>query len=107
MGAIKIEGTSLSYVLPEPVVKLAKQDAETRGLKDGDAVRITSPANKEGIVMKLVITNSVRSGMIDILHGWAEANANELIPREFDPISGFSAYKEGPLRGQERGVIGK
>jgi anaerobic selenocysteine-containing dehydrogenase/Fe-S-cluster-containing dehydrogenase component len=85
----------LRRFMPEPVVKLAKQDAAARGLKDGDAVRITSHVNPEGIVMKLVITNTVRPGMVDILHGWAEANANELLPRVFDPISGFSAYKEG------------
>jgi hypothetical protein len=28
------------------------------------------------------------------MHGWAKANVNELIPREFDPISGFPPYKE-------------
>jgi hypothetical protein len=28
------------------------------------------------------------------MHGWAGANVNELIPRQFDPISGFPPYKE-------------
>jgi anaerobic selenocysteine-containing dehydrogenase len=85
----------LKRFMPEPVVKLAPTDARARGLQEGDKVRITSPVNGTGIVMKLEITETVRPGMIDILHGWGEANVNELLPREFDPISGFSAYKEG------------
>jgi len=51
--------------------------------------------NPSGIVAKLEVTNTLKPGVIDMLHGWAEANVNELIPRDFDPISGFPCYKEG------------
>lgn len=85
----------LRQFMPEPLVKLGRADAEARGLKDGDIVRVTSPVNREGIVAKLAITNTLRPGLADILHGWAQANVNELIPRDFDPISGFPPYKEG------------
>ncbi|MDR0875975.1 MAG: molybdopterin-dependent oxidoreductase [Clostridiales Family XIII bacterium] len=81
--------------MPDPVVRLGEEDAAARSLKDGDLVKITSPVNQEGITAKLEITNTLRRGAIDMLHGWAEANVNELIPRDFDPISGFPAYKEG------------
>jgi anaerobic selenocysteine-containing dehydrogenase/Fe-S-cluster-containing dehydrogenase component len=81
--------------MPEPTVNLGRADAEARGLEDGDLVRITSPTNKEGIVAKLVITNTLFPGMMDMHHGWPQADVNELIARVFDPISGFPAYKEG------------
>jgi anaerobic selenocysteine-containing dehydrogenase len=85
----------LRRFMPEPVVRLGPGDAKARGLSDGDRVRITAPVNKVGIVAKLEITNTLKPGVVDMLHGWAEANVNELIPRDFDPISGFPAYKEG------------
>jgi len=31
---------------------------------------------------------------VGVEHGWKDANVNELIPRKFDPISGFPPYKE-------------
>ncbi|MDR1797036.1 MAG: molybdopterin-dependent oxidoreductase [Clostridiales Family XIII bacterium] len=85
----------LRRYMPDPTVSLGKRDAEARGLKDGDLVRITSPVNEEGIVAKLVVTNTLFPGMIDMHHGWPQADVNELIPRIFDPISGFPPYKEG------------
>ena len=30
-----------------------------------------------------------------MFHGWDKANVNELVSRDFDPISGFPPYKEG------------
>jgi anaerobic selenocysteine-containing dehydrogenase len=85
----------LRRFMPDPTVNLGKEDAAARDLNEGDLVRITSPANNDGIVAKLVITNTLRPGAIDIHHGWRQADANELIPRIFDPISGFPVYKEG------------
>jgi anaerobic selenocysteine-containing dehydrogenase/Fe-S-cluster-containing dehydrogenase component len=85
----------LRRFMPDPVVRLGHGDAEARGLKDGDPVRITSPANETGIIAKLEVTNTLKPGVMDMVHGWAEANVNELVPRDFDPISGFPAYREG------------
>lgn len=85
----------ISQLMPEPVVRLSKADADERNLADGDMVRITSPVNAEGIEAKLEITNVLRPGMIDMFHGWRQADVNMLIPRDFDPISGFPPYKEG------------
>ena len=85
----------LNSIMPEPIIRLNKKDADDRGLADGDMVRITSPVNREGIVAKLEVTNIVKPGVIDMFHGWSQANINLLIPRDFDPISGFPPYKEG------------
>lgn len=85
----------LNQFMPEPIVRLSGVDAEERGLADGDMVRITSTANSTGIEAKLEVTNLVRPGVIDMFHGWSKANVNELITRDFDPISGFPPFKEG------------
>jgi hypothetical protein len=34
--------------------------------------------------------------MVGMMHGWAKANVNELVPRQFDPITGYPPYKEVP-----------
>lgn len=85
----------LRRFMPEPVIRLNPADARARGLVEGDYVRITAPIDEEGVVMKLELTETVKPGVIDALHGWPQANINRLITRDFDPISGFVPFKEG------------
>jgi anaerobic selenocysteine-containing dehydrogenase len=85
----------LRTFMREPIVRLSPKDAASRALVHGDYVRVSSPVNEAGIVFRLEVSATVKPGCIDVLHGWPEANANELIPRDFDPISGFPPYKEG------------
>ncbi len=85
----------LAQFMPEPLVGMSPQEADVRGLKNGEHVLITSPVCPEGIVMKLEATETIRPGMIVVPHGWAQANGNQLVPRDFDPISGFPTYREG------------
>jgi anaerobic selenocysteine-containing dehydrogenase/Fe-S-cluster-containing dehydrogenase component len=85
----------LRNLMPDPVVRICAADAESRGLINGEDVRITSPVNHEGIVAKLEITNIVKPGSMDMFHGWIQANVNELLPRDFDPITGFPPFREG------------
>jgi anaerobic selenocysteine-containing dehydrogenase/ferredoxin len=85
----------LNRFMPEPVLYMEPSDAASRQLSSGQKVRINSPVNPVGIVATLVTSNVLRPGMVDIHHGWPQANANALVPRDFDPISGFPPYKEG------------
>jgi anaerobic selenocysteine-containing dehydrogenase/Fe-S-cluster-containing dehydrogenase component len=85
----------LRRYMPEPIVRLHPGDARERGIRDGDRVRVTAPANRAGIVVRLETSETIKPGVIDILHGWERANANELITRDFDPISGFVPFREG------------
>jgi anaerobic selenocysteine-containing dehydrogenase/Fe-S-cluster-containing dehydrogenase component len=85
----------LRRFMPEPVIRLNPADAEARGLRENDAVRIIAPIDEEGVVMKLELTETVKPGVIDALHGWPQADINKLITRDFDPISGFVPFKEG------------
>ncbi|MDR3209122.1 MAG: molybdopterin-dependent oxidoreductase, partial [Oscillospiraceae bacterium] len=85
----------LRRFMPDPVVRLNPADAAARGLTSGERVRVTAPVNDEGIVVTLETSETIKPGVIDILHGWEHANANELITRDFDPISGFVPFREG------------
>ncbi|MEM3550328.1 MAG: molybdopterin-dependent oxidoreductase [Candidatus Bathyarchaeia archaeon] len=78
--------------MPYPIVNIHPRDAAKRGIEDGDDVYVTSPWGK--IEVKAYITPMMPPGVVDILHGWTEANVNELIPRKWDPISGFPPFKE-------------
>jgi len=84
---------NLRRFMPHPVANISPRDAAERGIKSGDNVIVSSPWGS--IKVKANVTSMMLEGVVDVLHGWAEANVNELIPREWDPISGFPPFKEG------------
>jgi cysteine desulfurase NifS len=86
---------------PEPGVLMNTEDAEARGIKDGDRVRIRTP--RGSVLMRAQVTENIMRGAVDANHAgggplgpteWQEANVNRLTDLEqFDPISGFPVYK--------------
>ncbi len=86
---------------PEPSVWINVQDAEERGIGNGDRVKITSP--RGAVVMRAIVTEDIVAGAIDANHAgggpvgptaWQGCNINELTDLEnTDPISGFPVYK--------------
>lgn len=68
------------------------RDAEKRHIERGDEVILKTPYGQMSVTAKPTIM--VPEGIVGVMHGWANANVNELIPRKFDPISGFPPYKE-------------
>jgi anaerobic selenocysteine-containing dehydrogenase len=78
----------------EPMVDINPDDAAARGLSPGDPVLLKSAWGE--IRVKAKPTILMPPGVVGIVHGWAGANVNELIPREFDPISGYPPFKETP-----------
>jgi anaerobic selenocysteine-containing dehydrogenase len=87
---------SLRKLMPFAVVNLHPGDAEAQGISQHDDVELQSPHGS--IRLKANVTDKVLPGVIDVSHGWADANVNEIVPRHFDPISGFPAFKEGLCR---------
>lgn len=83
----------LNQFMPEPVVVMCPEDAEARGLADGDAVRLFNHLGE--VAVKVAVSNIQQPGVVEFLHGWAQANSCELVDRVFDPISGFPTYKDG------------
>ena len=81
----------LNQFQPDPVVRLHPKDARERGIANGDDVRVF---NAQGEVqMKAEITNMVLPGVVDVFHGWAKANINLLISRDFCPITGYPPFR--------------
>jgi anaerobic selenocysteine-containing dehydrogenase len=76
----------------EPLLMINPEDAEGRGISQWDIVILKTPYGQ--IVVKAKPTIMVPKGIVGVMHGWAKANVNELIPRQFDPISGFPPFKE-------------
>jgi anaerobic selenocysteine-containing dehydrogenase len=68
------------------------KDAAKRNIKRGDDVILKTPYGQMTATAKPTIL--VTAGVVGVEHGWKDANVNELIPRQFDPISGFPPFKE-------------
>jgi anaerobic selenocysteine-containing dehydrogenase len=81
----------LNQFMPDPIVRIHPQDARERGLSDGDEVRVFNQFGE--INVKVEISNLVLPGVVDIFHGWVQADVNLLISRDFDPITGFPPFR--------------
>jgi anaerobic selenocysteine-containing dehydrogenase len=78
----------------ESLLTINPKDALKRHIARGDDVILKTAYGH--IHTKAKPTIMVPPGVVAIMHGWARANVNDLIPRQFDPISGFPPYKEVP-----------
>ena len=76
----------------DPQLTINPRDAAKKDIAMGDAVILKTPYGQMRVKAKPTVM--VPPGVVGIMHGWAGANVNELIPRQFDPISGFPPYKE-------------
>ena len=76
----------------EPLLSIHPDDAQKKEIASGDKILLKTAWGQMKVKAKPTIM--VPPGVVPIMHGWAGANVNELIPRQFDPISGFPPYKE-------------
>lgn len=86
---------------PEPTVTINTQDAQKRGIEQGDLVRISNP--RGSVSMRAIVTDDIALGCIEANHGlgspvapesWSNQNINSLTDlKNYDPISGFPVYK--------------
>lgn len=83
----------LRNLMPDPIVRMYPTDAEERGIAEGDWVYVTTQLGE--VKARAELTKMIKPGCMDMFHGWSQANVNELVSRDFDPISGFPPYKEG------------
>jgi anaerobic selenocysteine-containing dehydrogenase len=85
----------------KPNILIHPEDAEPRGVRDGDRVSVRTKRGKVRFYAK--VTDRIRKGVIEANMGgggplqpqpWREANVNELTdPENRDPISGFPVFK--------------
>jgi cysteine sulfinate desulfinase/cysteine desulfurase-like protein/anaerobic selenocysteine-containing dehydrogenase len=86
---------------PEPTVHINREDAEKRGIAQGDLVRLRTP--RGAVEMRALVSDDIVPGAIDANHAcgspvgppaWRDTNINELTDLDqYDPISGFPVYK--------------
>lgn len=80
----------------DPMLMINPVDASARGLERGDEVILSTALGETRVKAKPTIM--MTKGTVGIMHGWARANVNDLIPRQFDPISGYPPFKETPCQ---------
>lgn len=82
----------LRSLKPDPTCEIHPEDARRLDIHTGDIVAISSPYGE--IRMKARLTSKAKPGIVMTLHGYTEANVNELIGRNhLDPYSGYPGFK--------------
>ena len=79
---------------PAPDIELHPDDAAKLGVKSGDMVTVTSTVGSLEIPVNVVQPNEILPGVVQITHGWREANVNIITHDDInDPINGFPLMK--------------
>ena len=78
---------------PDAAVDINPADAKKLGIKQGDAVEVSTPVG--AIRAAANVSLIANQGELLMFHGYKEANVNELIGADhLDPYSGFPGYKQ-------------
>ncbi len=80
----------------DPLLMINPKNAAERNLELGDEIVLKTAWGE--IKVKAEPTILMPPGVVGMMHGWEKANVNELVPREFDPISGYPPFKETPCQ---------
>jgi len=85
--------------IPTAEVEIHPDDATKLGIREGEPIRVTSDVGSMEIRAKVVHPKEILPGVLQITHGWDNANVNLITPDAInDPISGFPALKAVPVR---------
>lgn len=78
---------------PDPMVDIHPQDAQLLGVQEGDWVELFTPHGQ--VRVRTHLTAGQLRGDVDLYHGYAEADVNELIGRQYlDRYTGFPGYRQ-------------
>ena len=77
---------------PNPMVDINPKDARKRGISQGDPVHLST---RRGAIRVLAnLTETVPPGVVNMYHGYPEADVNLLIQPDYvDPVSGYPGFK--------------
>jgi len=85
--------------IPNAEVEIHPADADRLDIKDKERVRVVSEYGFIDIPAKVMHEKEILPGVLQIPHGWGDANVNLLTPDLVnDPISGFPLLKAIPVR---------
>lgn len=76
----------------EPTADMNRADCVRLGVEEGDLIRIETA--RGAVTVKVHPTLTVPQGLVNLFHGYSEADANSLMDaNHLDPYSGFPAYR--------------
>ena len=85
--------------IPGALAEIHADDAAALGIQDGEIVRILSRIGEISIPVKIMESDKIIKGFIEIPHGWNQPNVNCLTDdRDVDPVGGFPNLKIVPVR---------
>jgi anaerobic selenocysteine-containing dehydrogenase len=93
-----VNSTMGQYALGELYVELHPEDALTRGIADGDGVRVFNDLGE--VVCSARVTDRIRSGVVLIPKGaWRRSSGNRatataLCPADVNPVAGGACYND-------------
>lgn len=83
----------------KPVVEINASDAAQLGIESGERVRVESEIGSIELEAEIMADDVILRGVIQIGHGWDEANVNRLTDdRDVDSISGYPNMKRVAAR---------
>ncbi len=83
----------------QPEIEIHPVDAEKLMVKTGDTVSVTSSTGSVDVPVRVVHENYILPGVVQVTHGWREANINKITPDDInDPIDGFPLMKSVEVR---------
>lgn len=85
--------------LPAPEVEIHPDDARALMIQNGQKVRVVSSTGAIDITARIVSPDNILTGVVQISHGWEEANVNLLTDdADVDPIGGLPNMKSVRVR---------
>jgi anaerobic selenocysteine-containing dehydrogenase len=88
---------SLRAKEPHPLAEVHPDTAGQFGIQDGDWIAVET--QRGSLEIQAAVTETVRPGIVSLLHGWEEANANRLTDHAgCDPIVGSPPLRAGLCR---------
>jgi len=77
---------------PEPTADMNVDDCRRLGVSEGDQIEISTL--RGALTVAVNPTHTVPEGLVNLYHGYSEADANSLLDsNHLDPYSGFAAYR--------------
>jgi formate dehydrogenase alpha subunit len=90
-GTMTRRSPKLEREAPEPLVEINTADAASRGIRDGDLVRVSSRRGE--IKLKALVGDRTAQGVVFIAFHYAEAAANVLTINALDPKAKIPEFK--------------
>ncbi|MFW2367883.1 MAG: molybdopterin-containing oxidoreductase family protein [Desulforhopalus sp.] len=85
--------------IPYPVIEIHPDDAKRLAVENDEKVTVESKINRIELRVKIIDASHIKPGVVQITHGWDEANVNLLTDdSDLDPISGFPNLKNVRVR---------